>query len=221
MKADKTLIKVCGIKDGENLNELAPLKPDYVGFIFTAKSPRFAIGLSYTYTTKVPKGIKKVGVFVNAHKDVIEEYANIHRLDAIQLHGDEKPELCKALRRIGLEVIKVFNIPENPQVDFFKKLEDYKDNVDFFLFDTAGENRGGNGSKFDWNILKEYPFDIPYFISGGIGPEDVDSLKKGLPSKCVGIDINSKFEITPGVKDIDKLKHFFFALRNEQTDKTI
>lgn len=214
-------IKVCGVKEGENVLEVAALSPDYIGFIFYGNSPRFAIGLSYTYTEKIPKGIKKVGVFVNVTKDVIEEYATIHKLDSIQLHGEESPELCRNLQRIGLEVIKAVKVPENVGKDFFKSLEKYKDHVDLFLFDTAGRNPGGNGRKFDWKMLQQYDLDTPYLISGGIGPDDLEDLKKGLPAGCIGIDVNSKFEITPGVKDIDKLSKFINELRDEPSSEII
>ena len=208
-------IKVCGLKEPENIKEVLKVNPDYIGFIFFSPSPRNALGLSYKVTNTLPKDVKKVGVFVDTNKDVIEEYAGIHHLQAVQLHGEHSPELCRRLRNTGLEVIKAVSIPENADENFFKSLEDYKDYVDLFLFDSAGKYAGGNGIKFNWDILKHYHLDIPYILSGGIGPDDVNLLKKGLPSKCIGIDLNSKFEKEPGVKDIEKLKNFIMELRNE------
>lgn len=211
-------IKVCGLKDSQNVKDIASLAPDYMGFIFYPPSPRHALGLSYLTVTKLPKGIKKVGVFVNATREEILEYADIHHLDAVQLHGDESPELCRRLQNQGLEVIKAFRIPENTDESFFNRMVPYLDFVDLFLFDTAGKEAGGNGEKFNWNILNSYPFETPYLLSGGIGEEDIEILKEGLPSKCIGIDINSKFEISPGIKDVKKVADFINRLR-EDTSK--
>lgn len=211
-------IKICGMKNAENVREIASLHPDYMGFIFYSPSPRNALGLSYTIVTKLPKTIKKTGVFVDATKAEIEEYVNIHHLDAVQLHGNESVELCRFLNRNAIEVIKTVKVPEEEEEDFFKKLEYYKDYVDLFLFEPEGKEAGGNGKKFNWEILNKYPLDIPYLLSGGISPEDVSALKAGLPPKCIGVDLNSKFEIEPGVKDVSKLSSFIKEMRNEPTD---
>lgn len=213
-------IKVCGMKDKGSIRDVAALSPDYMGFIFYPRSPRFAIGVNSDLVKSLPKNIKKVGVFVYpsdypAAKEEIAEYANIFGLDAIQLHGDETPELCRYCQRNGWEVIKAFKVPENAGEDFFKRMEIYLDSVDLFLFDTAGKAPGGNGEKFDWKTLQNYKSDIPFLISGGIGPEDVREIKKGLPDKCVGIDINSRFEIEPGLKDVSKVSGFINTLRDE------
>lgn len=201
------------MKDPENIREVARLKPDYMGFIFYGLSPRNAIGVNYKYVTEIPSDIKTVGVFVNVSKDVINEYQNIHKLKAVQLHGNESPDLCKFCQRHCIEVIKAVKVPQNPTPDFFESLKPYVDCVDMFLFDAAGLHPGGNGEKFNWEILEKYPFDVPYILSGGIGPEDAQYLKEHLPSKCVGVDVNSRFEIEPGKKNVKALEDFIKAIR--------
>jgi phosphoribosylanthranilate isomerase len=210
-------LKVCGMKYQENMIEVAKLQPDYLGFIFYEKSTRFFEGT----IPELPKYIKKVGVFVNASVDEILEKVKKHNLEAIQLHGDESPEFCDALCHtvpkaiwIGsvshrVEIIKVFSIKD----DFdFNRLKPYEPVCDFFLFDTKGKLPGGNGYAFNWNVLKHYPSSKPFFLSGGIGLEEVDSilsfLRRQESKYCYAIDVNSKFEIEPGLKHIEKLKTF-------------
>lgn len=196
-----------------NVHEVANLAPDYMGFIFYPSSPRFAIGLSSDIVRVLPKEIKRTGVFVGEDFEVVSEYSNIFRLDAIQLHGEISPEFCQRLQRHALEVIRAVQVPLNADKNFFQQLKPYKDVVDLFLFDAAGKAHGGNGVKFNWDILQDYDLDTPYLLSGGIGPEDVETLKKGLPKHCIGIDVNSKFETSPGVKDISLLSSFINQLR--------
>lgn len=208
-------IKVCGMRERENVAQVAQLKPDYMGFIFYPPSPRNAISIDSGIFREVPKEIKSVGVFVNASEEEIIEKETLYKLSAVQLHGDESPDFCRQICNHGIEVWKAFSISKNAGKDFFNLLLPYIDIVDYFLFDTIGASPGGNGEKFKWEILNYYPYKKPYFLSGGIGPEDFPMFLKGLPPHCVGIDINSKFETKPGKKDLTKLSTFFSFLRNE------
>ncbi|AXT20834.1 phosphoribosylanthranilate isomerase [Flavobacteriaceae bacterium AU392] len=205
-------LKVCGMKYQDNISQVAELQPDYLGFIFYDKSPRFID----QDISKFPSNIKKTGVFVNTSISEILEKTNIYHLQAIQLHGEESPEFCLELKRCykevtkkSIEIIKVFSIKDNFD---FSILEPYENVCNYYLFDTKGKHPGGNGYVFDWSVLKEYPSTKPYFLSGGIGVNEIEQLKvflNSLESKyCYAIDVNSKFEIEAGLKDIEKLKEF-------------
>ncbi|MFC4721490.1 phosphoribosylanthranilate isomerase [Geojedonia litorea] len=205
-------LKICGMKYADNMIEVAKLQPDYLGFIFYNKSARFFDSI----IPKLPNTIKKTGVFVNATISDILNKINVHQLDAVQLHGDESPEFCKTLRDAEInsrshqiEIIKVFSIKN--EFDF-SILESFEDVCDYYLFDTKGKLPGGNGYTFNWKVLKNYPFTKPFFLSGGIGIEEVEALNsffKTQESKyCFAIDVNSKFELEPGLKDIELLKEF-------------
>ena len=198
-------LKVCGMKYVDNLLMVAQLQPDYLGFIFYDKSKRNFEGV----IPKLPKGIKKTGVFVNEYLEIVVSLTQEYGLEAIQLHGDETSEYIKELKSHlpKVEIIKVFGI--KGAFDF-SILEAYQDEVDYFLFDTKGKERGGNGVKFDWSVLKNYPYEKPFFLSGGIGPEDVEEVKKiknsGLP--VYAVDVNSRFEMKPGLKNVKEVKKF-------------
>ena len=210
------------MKYQENIEAVAGLQPDYMGFIFYDKSPRFFDG-------KIPdvsKNIKKTGVFVNETIEGIIDKVKKNDLQAVQLHGNESAEFCKQLKRHyeeqrdevilpnsthndRIEIIKVFSIKD----DFdFSVLEPYENVCDYYLFDTKGKLPGGNGFTFNWEVLKNYPSKKPYFLSGGIGLEEIDNvlsfLRRQESKNCYAIDINSKFELKPGLKDIEKLKEF-------------
>ena len=203
-------LKVCGMK--HNIAEVAALSPDYLGFIFWDKSSRFFDGEIPT----LPKEIKKVGVCVNAQIDMVLRTISNYGLDAIQLHGNESVEYCTELKAKVMpyiEIIKVFSI----QGEFdFSALEPYEKVCDYFLFDTKGKLPGGNGYTFDWSVLKKYPSTKPYFLSGGIGPQSTEEIHNFLKSPeaayCHSFDVNSKFEESPGLKNIEKLKQFKVAL---------
>ena len=202
-------LKICGMKYQENILDVAALSPDYMGFIFYENSPRSID----TYIPDIPKSIKKVGVFVNESLENVKKKAAQYNLNTVQLHGSEAPEFCRKLKNEGLEIIKVFSIRN--EFDF-SRLSAYEPFIDFFLFDTKGKNPGGNGFCFDWSVLQEYNSNKPYFLSGGIGVEQLESLKKFKNStaakQCYAIDINSKFELKPGLKDDIKLKNFIKQL---------
>lgn len=193
--------KVCGMK--YNAAEVASLAPDYLGFIFWDRSSRYFNGI----IPDLPEEIKKTGVFVDAAFDEILGIVKKNSLQAVQLHGKESPQLCTQLKKEGLEVIKVFSIKD----DFdFSILEPYETSCDFYLFDTKGKLPGGNGYAFDWSILNTYPSKKPFFLSGGIGLEEVEKIKSILNSDLpvYAIDVNSKFELKPGQKSIEQLEKF-------------
>jgi phosphoribosylanthranilate isomerase len=193
-------IKICGMKYPENILEVGALLPDYMGFIFWEKSARYFDGI----IPELPKSIKKTGVFVNATLEEILEKVEKHDLQAVQLHGDESVEFCETLKKNlpkVIDVIKVFSILDTFDFDLLKPFETV---CDYFLFDTKGKLPGGNGTTFDWKVLENYPSTKPFFLSGGIGIDEMDAvneiLKTNLP--VYAIDVNSRFEIEPGLKNI-------------------
>ena len=197
-------IKICGMKHPDNILEVGSLLPDYMGFIFWEKSARYFDGI----LPELAKSIKKVGVFVNAPLNEILEKIKTHDLQAVQLHGNESVEFCELLKKNTpklIDVIKVFPILDTFD---FGILNPYEKVCDFFLFDTKGKLPGGNGTTFDWKVLEQYPSTKPFFLSGGIGIEEFDSineiLKTNLP--IYAIDVNSKFEIEPGFKNVQLCK---------------
>jgi phosphoribosylanthranilate isomerase len=197
-------LKICGMKYPENMLEVGALLPDYMGFIFWEKSARYFDGI----LPELPKSIKKVGVFVNASVEEILEKTEKHNLQTIQLHGDESAEFCELLKNKLpnlIDIIKVFSILDTFD---FAILNSYENVCDFFLFDTKGKLPGGNGTTFDWDVLKKYPSTKPFFLSGGIGIEEMEAvneiLKTNLP--VYAIDVNSKFEIEPGLKNTQLCK---------------
>jgi len=207
-------IKVCGMRDPQNIKALIALAPQYMGFIFYEKSKRF-VGEDFDdqLILSIPNTIKKTGVFVNAELAYIKQKVNKHQLDAVQLHGDETPELCKQLGELGVQIIKVFSV--GAFFDFSVVLP-FGECADFYLFDTKGKERGGNGFTFDWDKLDFYTADKPFFLSGGIGPESAAAITRFRHPKCIAIDINSKFEISPGLKDIEQIKAFKQSLADKK-----
>ena len=198
-------IKVCGMRYAENIQSIIKNDIDYIGFIFYEKSPRCFQGM----IPWIPPKIKKVGVFVEHNLLEISQIVEKYNLDALQLHGDESPELCKSLKKQfpNKEIIKAFSV--SSEFDFLS-LGSYVHLVDYFLFDTKGEHRGGNGTTFDWNILKKYPYSTPFFLSGGIGIEQIEPIqhleRQKLP--LIGVDINSRFEISAGLKNDELIRQF-------------
>jgi len=189
----------------DNIQQVANLQPDYLGFIFYPNSPRNFNG----EIPKVSNNIKKTGVFVNADIDFIIEKVTKYNFKAIQLHGNESPEYCQKLRTIlpKIEIFKVFGIKDSFD---FSVLKAYEGIVTYFLFDTKGKAKGGNGYTFDWSVLKSYNSQTPIVLSGGIGLEELNKieqiLKTDLPIHT--LDLNSKFEAAPGLKDVELLNEF-------------
>ncbi|MBL4678171.1 MAG: phosphoribosylanthranilate isomerase [Mucilaginibacter sp.] len=205
------VIKVCGLKYADNIKAIADLSPDYMGFICYEKSPRFIEGLAPEALFQQPSDIIKTGVFVNEDPDVISKLIYKYKFDAVQLHGNESPEFC-ALFKHEVEVIKAFGIDK----DFdFGRLDAYKNSVDYFLFDTKTPAHGGSGLTFDWTVLDKYKLDIPFFLSGGLSVENISEIANIKHPAFYGVDLNSRFELSPGLKDIDKLKKAFFELKGE------
>lgn len=206
-------LKVCGMKFPENIEQVAALQPDYMGFIFYGKSPRNF----EAYIPELPSGIKKTGVFVDASINIVLEKILKYHLSAVQLHGDETATYCAELRKElsdeKVEIIKVFSIKDHFN---FEVLRRYEGIVDYFLFDTKGKNKGGNGYAFDWEILKNYPSDTPFFLSGGIGPEENLKIREfrqhlgnlGKAELLYAVDVNSRFETEPGYKNVEKVREF-------------
>jgi phosphoribosylanthranilate isomerase len=202
-------IKVCGLKNTDNIKDIDALGVDYIGMIFYEKSPRFA-GESSFQTQSL--NAKKVGVFVNASIEYIADIKSKFGIKVAQLHGSESPEFCKRVKKTGLEVWKVFGIDNESD---FSELENYK-SLDLFLFDTKSPLHGGTGIKFDWGKLKKLGSKYSFILSGGIGKDDADTIKNLSITGLVGIDLNSKFEITPGLKDTVMLNDFMKNLKSTQ-----
>ncbi|WP_423818262.1 phosphoribosylanthranilate isomerase [Salinimicrobium sp. TIG7-5_MAKvit] len=211
-------LKICGMREPENMSRIAALQPDYLGLIFFEGSPRNVVGEIFQGDQK----IKKTGVFVNASEENILEKIKKYQLSALQLHGEESPEFINNLKQKiseEIELIKVFSIGN--EFDF-EKLQPYEGVVDYFLFDTLGKSKGGNGIRFNWEVLEDYPSTTPFFLSGGIGPDDAAAVKelyhtfqkRQKEELFYGIDVNSKFETAPAVKDAEALKTFRERLYN-------
>lgn len=217
------IIKVCGMRDSRNIQEVSALAVNWIGLIFYERSPRF-IGQSPTKQWTVDSGqltvkyrlsqlstvncqlsTKQVGVFVNATIESMMEKASAYKLDYLQLHGNESPEDCHTLQKRGYSLIKAFPIATKED---FEKTREYEGRVDYFLFDTRCEGYGGSGKRFDWSILTEYKGETPFLLSGGIRPENAEAIRNFRHPRFAGIDLNSGFEIEPGLKDVDKLKNF-------------
>ncbi|MCK0108936.1 phosphoribosylanthranilate isomerase [Flavobacteriaceae bacterium S0825] len=198
-------LKVCGMKYQDNIEAVASLQPDFLGFIFHEESPRHFEGI----IPEFPKSIHKVGVFVDKTVEFIANQIEKHKLSAIQLHGHESPEMCRILKSTNAKIIKVFSIKDTFD---FSVLTPYEEVCDYFLFDTKGKLPGGNGYTFNWDVLTDYPSTKPFFLSGGIGLEQKEKLKEFINSEaskyCFAIDVNSKFEIEAGLKNIEELKEF-------------
>lgn len=198
-------IKVCGLKYQSNINELINLPINYIGFVFYNKSPRFIDGeISFDYVRTIPAHIKKVGVFVNAEACLIINSITHYNLDFVQLHGDESVEFCNEIKS-HTKIIKAFQIHDNFD---FTILENYLPYVDYFLFDTACKEYGGSGHSFNWQLLKKYTFNKPFFLSGGISENSKNEILKINHQQLYAVDLNSKFEIVAGLKDITKIKSF-------------
>lgn len=203
-------IKICGMADAGNIREAIELRPDYLGLIFHSSSPRNACQLAPEELEGVRGQMKFVGVFVNHSMDGILSRCKAYRLHAVQLHGDESPEFCHSLRGRGFEVWKAVGIGT---VDDIASLKRYAGCVDRFVFDRKSPNHGGTGKKFDWNLLSSYRLPIGFMLGGGIGPEDAEAITRLRHPRLTGIDLNSRFELTPGIKNIELLKTFLKAVR--------
>ena len=202
------MIKVCGMREAENIREVEALGIDMMGFIFWPKSSRY-VSQRPDY---LPTKCKRVGVFVDEAPEQVKRLAIDYGLDYIQLHGHETPEVISYLRTPALphpRIIKAFNIST---AEDLLQTQPYEGLVDGFLFDAKGKSVGGNGEKFNWGVLDAYQGNTPFLLSGGIGPDDAERVNAFYHPKCIGIDLNSRFELAPGLKDIAKLKEFISNL---------
>lgn len=196
------------MRDPENITQVAALKPDYMGFIFYEKSPRYAATLN---PAALPDHVRRVGVFVNASTPEIENRAEQYGLQALQLHGSESPETCQALRAKGYEIIKAFGI--ETAADLAQTAE-YAECCDLFLFDTRTPAHGGSGLRFDWRILDLYNGKTPFLLSGGISDKNALEILNIEQPGFYGVDLNSRFEIEAGLKDAGLLERFIKTIRS-------
>ena len=192
--------KVCGLRD--NIADVVALQPDYIGFIFYAKSPRY-VGKNFVLPQIVNSKVKKVGVFVNESLDFVHNTLLNYQLDYAQLHGNESPKYCEELKGKGVKIIKAFQIDETFD---FGGLKEYESVTDYFLFDTKTKQYGGSGKSFNWQVLKKYSMEKKYFLSGGISIDNIDDLSGLDLSKVHALDVNSKFEVSPGLKNVATLE---------------
>ena len=211
MKREALVIKVCGMREAENIREVEALGIDWMGLIFWPKSSRYVSEMP----DYLPQDVKRVGVFVNEDLDTVKKKADDYALDLIQLHGSESPDYVRALKTpssinpLTSSIIKAFNIATAHDLE---QTKEYEGIVDYFLFDTKGPSVGGNGVQFNWDVLKDYHGKTPFLLSGGIGPEDVQRIQAFHHPQCIGIDLNSRFELSPGLKDITVLRKFLNEL---------
>ena len=206
-------VKVCGMVNPLNLKDVAAGEPDFLGLIYSHGSPRY-VGeeTEPDLLESFPQGIKRVGVFLNENISEVLKISKRTALDLIQLHGNESPAYCCQLRSSGFSVIKGFNIENEFN---FETLTGYLPVCDFFLFDTKSKKPGGSGIKFDWDKLDEYSLDKPFFLSGGIGPEDAGLVKSIRNKGLYAVDINSRFEIATGIKNAELVKEFIKEIKIE------
>jgi len=202
-------LKVCGITQEEQMMQLADAGATFGGFIFYPKSPRYALRTMTTGQIKKENNINKVGVFVNATVDEVLQMVDECRLHIVQLHGDETPKYCEKIADY-ISVVKAFRLSETDNIGY--RIQEYMNVCDMFMFDTEGVGYGGTGKKFNWDMLKDVVVGKPYFLSGGIEPTDAEKLKvfeeKPEAKALFAVDINSKFEIAPGIKDMALIKKF-------------
>lgn len=194
-------VKICGLRIPDNIQEVAALAPDYMGFIFYKNSPRF-VSDDFVLPT-LPGSIKKVSVFVNESTDRILEIVKKYQFNFVQLHGIESIEECEVLKQNGIKIIKAFSIHD--QFDF-KVAKGYKSVVDYFLFDTKGKYYGGNAQMFEWKILRQYDQQVPFFLSGGLSIDNIQQVRDILDMNIHALDLNSGVEISPGLKSVSKIR---------------
>lgn len=203
------IIKTCGMRDADNIRAVSELGIDWMGFIFWAPSSRYVS----EKPTFLPTRQKRVGVFVDARIAEVRSKADEYALDLIQLHGSESPAFCERLKANSRQqLIKAFNIATQEDLE---QTSPYEGLVDYFLFDTKAKMVGGNGTQFDWSVLSAYQGNTPFLLSGGIGPDDAEKVRNFHHPQLAGIDLNSRFELSPALKDIEKLKQFITEY-NEQ-----
>ncbi len=204
------IVKVCGINDLNNFQALSKLPVDILGMVFYSNSPRSVRPDNENMANTISgMPVKKAGVFVDEDLNQITKIARKFNLTHIQLHGNESPDTCRKLKN-EFKVIKAFRVGSRKDLE---GIEQYKEVSDLFLFDTKGIQAGGTGVKFDWNLIMNLSLQVPYLLSGGIAAEDAERLAKLSLPGCVGIDINSCFEVKPGIKDISKVEYLLSKVK--------
>ena len=225
------IIKVCGMRDADNIRAVEQLDIDWMGFIFWRDSPRYVAQINsragiipdyaqqslYSTASTAAKAVKRVGVFVDDMPQNIVTRVYNYDLDIVQLHGSESAVMIENLRctlhpdiKPGIQIMKALSISSVADVE---KTKEYLGYVDYFLFDTKTPLMGGSGTQFDWSVLRAYDGEVPFLLSGGIGPDDVERIKSFQHPRCAGIDLNSRFETAPAVKDVERLRRFLCELR--------
>jgi phosphoribosylanthranilate isomerase len=204
-------VKICGMREPGNIREISGLKPDYMGFIFYPGSKRYAGRLSPSEFRYFRGGLQPVAVFVNASREEILSTCKAYSIRILQLHGDESPGFCQSMREEGFQVIRAFRVGRKLNME---KMEGFAGVCDFILLDTSGDGYGGTGKKFDWSQLQDYRLDLPFFLSGGIGPEDAGRIKEINIPQLYAVDLNSRFEIKPGLKNKEELENFVRRIRS-------
>ena len=194
------------MRDGDNIRAVEALGVDWMGFIFYPPSKRYVDVLP----NYMPEKTKRVGVFVNESLETILRKVESFHLDILQLHGDESPEECQQLMAKGFKVMKSFGVADSFPSE---KITDYEGSCDYFLFDTQTSDYGGSGRKFNWDIVQNYHGNTPFLLSGGIGPNDAEDIREFSHPMCIGIDINSKFELSPANKNVESIQQFIIALK--------
>lgn len=203
-------IKICGLKHPENIRDVLALQPDYIGFIFHPSSQRYIGGLDAGWVKEL-RGAKKTGVFVNSPLDFVQASIADYGFQAVQLHGDESPDYCVAVReKHTVETIKAFGVGD---IFDWSQLDAYEDAVDYYLFDTQSRRYGGTGKTFDWKLLIDYPSSKPYFLSGGLSFANIGKVLQLNDDRLFAVDLNSRFESRPGIKDIELLKKTFQLIK--------
>jgi len=206
-------VKICGMREAANIMAVADFEPDFLGFIFYEKSPRFAGEvLSTEVLRSLPASVAKVGVFVNAPLPELLAITARYSLDYAQLHGHETPAYCQQVREQGLRIIKAFSVDEAFD---FSILAEYEAVCDLFLFDTKGKQPGGNGYAFDWRVLTNYHGPIPFLLSGGLGPDNSSELLHFRHPQLAGYDFNSLLETAPGLKDVEATGRLLTRLHDQ------
>ncbi len=203
------IIKICGMRNPDNIREVEKLGPDMMGFIFYPHSMRF-VSVIPAY---LPRTAMRVGVFVNEDSQTILSTASRFSLRYLQLHGNESPALCRELLSGNYGIIKAFPVKDRQDVERTKR---YEGLCDYYLFDTSSSSIGGSGKQFDWKLLEDYEGSTPFILSGGIGVEDAERIRELSFPLMAGIDLNSRFEISPAMKDTGKLKTFINIFRNNE-----
>lgn len=203
------IVKVCGMRDRQNIQDICALSINMIGLNFYPQSSRYIAQYDAASIERIPKHVKRVGVFVNASYDFLLDRIETFSLDYIQLHGDESVDYCSLVKE-SCPVIKVFRIDESFEMS---SITEFENEADYFLFDTRCKSYGGSGKKFNWDMLDQYTGQKGFMLSGGIGPEDALALCQFKHDQFVGIDINSKFELAPAIKSKDSINTFLTVLK--------